>query len=143
VKTGFIELAGEVNQNMPHFCVEKVTRALNDQSKPIRGSSVAIFGVSYKPGVGDLRESPAVKIMQLLSELGARLCYHDNYVADLPAFGLESQSLEGALDGCDVAVIVTAHPDLDVNAILDQASSVIDLRGVTRGLAPVGSLLRL
>ena len=70
--TEFIELAGEVNQRMPYFCVEKIGRALNDHAKPIKGSRVAIVGVSYKPGVGDLRESPALKILALLAE-GTRL----------------------------------------------------------------------
>ena len=84
-QTEFIELAGEVNQQMPYFCVEKITRALNDHAKPVRGSRVAIVGVSYKPGVGDLRESPALRIMRLLGERGAELTYHDDYVPSLPS----------------------------------------------------------
>src|ERR687893_602617 len=68
VPTEFVELAGEVNQTMPYFCVEKIARALNDHSKPVRGSRIAIVGVAYKPGVGDTRESPALKIMRLLRE---------------------------------------------------------------------------
>ena len=75
--TEFIELAGEVNQPMPYFCVEKIARALNDHAKAVRGSKIAILGVSYKAGVGDLRESPALKIMRLLRERGADLVYHD------------------------------------------------------------------
>ena len=132
--TEFIELAGEVNQRMPYFCVEKLTRALNEHSKPVRGSRVAIVGVSYKPGVGDLRESPALKIMQLLSEQGAVLAYHDDHVPDLPERKLSSEPLEAALAGCDAAVIVTAHPGLDVERVVEGAPLVVDFRGVTRGI---------
>jgi UDP-N-acetyl-D-glucosamine dehydrogenase len=132
--TEFIELAGEVNQRMPYFCVEKLTRALNEHSKPVRGSRVAIVGVSYKPGVGDLRESPALKIMQLLSELGAELAYHDDHVPHLPEHRLESEPLDSALEDCDAAVIVTAHPGLDVERVVEAAPLVVDFRGVTRGI---------
>ena len=131
--TAFVELAGEVNQKMPYFCVEKVARALNGHSKPVRGSRVAILGVSYKPGVGDLRESPALKIMRLLAEDGAELVYHDDTVPELDDFGLSSQPLEAALDGADVVVIVTAHPGLDVDLVVSSAPLVVDFRGVTRG----------
>ena len=130
--TEFIELAGEVNQNMPYFCVEKIARALNDQAKPVRGSRIAILGVSYKAGVGDLRESPALKIMRLLRERGAELGYSDEYVPELPDFGLSSRPLEAALADADAAVIVTAHPGLDVRRVLELAPLVVDFRGVTR-----------
>ena len=80
MQTEFIELAGEVNAAMPYYCADKVAKALNDQAKPVRGSRVAILGVSYKAGVGDLRESPALKIMSLLAEQGAELSYHDSFV---------------------------------------------------------------
>src|SRR4051794_38031279 len=126
VQTEFIELAGEVNQRMPNFCVEKITRALNDQAKAVRGSRVAILGVSYKAGVGDLREAPALKIMQMLSDSGANLVYHDSYVPRLNQFGLTSESLESALEKCDVAAIVTAHPGLDMEMILERAPLVVD-----------------
>ncbi len=134
VPTEFVELAGEVNQRMPFFCVERVTRALNDHSKPVRGSRIVILGVSYKAGVGDLRESPALKIMRLLADQGARLAYHDDHVTELPELGLRSEPLDGALEGADAAVIVTAHPGLDVQAVVDGAPLVVDFRGVTRGL---------
>jgi UDP-N-acetyl-D-glucosamine dehydrogenase len=140
--TEFVELAGEVNQKMPYFCVEKITRALNDHSKAVRGSRVLIVGVSYKPGVGDLRESPAIRILQLLRELGGDLIYHDELVPELPDFGLSSEPLEGGLADADVVAIVTAHPGLDVEAIVREAPLVVDFRGVTRGIeAP--NLVRL
>ena len=140
--TEFIELAGEVNQAMPYFCVDKITRALNEHAKAVRGSRVAILGVSYKPGVGDMRESPALKIMRLLREQGAELAYHDDFVPELADLDLRSEELEGALDGSDVAAIITAHPGLDVETVVRQAPLVVDFRGVTRGIeAP--NLVRL
>src|SRR2546421_5186039 len=116
--TEFIELAGEVNQNMPYFCVEKISRGLNEHAKPVRGSRIAILGVSYKAGVGDLRESPALKIMRLLRERGGEVAYCDEYVPELPDFGLASEPLDQVLAGSDCAVIVTAHPELDLPAVV-------------------------
>jgi len=131
--TEFIELAGEVNQAMPYFCVEKIAGALNDHSKPVRGSKVLIVGVSYKPGVGDLRESPALKIIRLLRERGADISYTDPYVEELPEHDLAHRPLEPELESCDCAVIVTHHPGLDFDKILNAAPLVVDFRGVTRG----------
>ncbi len=133
-QTEFIELAGEVNQGMPYFCVERITRGLNTHAKAVNGSRVVIFGVSYKAGVGDLRESPALKIMRLLGERGADLAYHDEHVPTLHSFGLESLPFDQALDGADVAVIVTAHPGVDLQALVNRAPLVIDFRGVTRDI---------
>jgi UDP-N-acetyl-D-glucosamine dehydrogenase len=132
----FVELAGTVNQGMPLFCVEKIGRALNDQAKPFRGSRVVLMGVSYKAGVGDMRESPAVKIIRLLLERGVDLVYHDPYVAELPEFGLVSNSFDDALVDADVAVIVTKHPELDVDRLVREAPLVVDFRGATRAHGP-------
>ena len=132
--TEFIELAGEVNQAMPYFCVERVARALNDHSKAVRGSRIAVLGVSYKAGVGDLRESPALKIMRILRERGGDVVYSDPHVPELADFGLSSEPLEEALQGADAAVIVTAHPELDVALVVRSTPLVIDFRGVTRGI---------
>jgi UDP-N-acetyl-D-glucosamine dehydrogenase len=138
MQTEFIELAGEVNQRMPYFCVELVARALNEQVKPVKGSRVAIVGVSYKPGVGDLRESPALKIIRMLRRQGADVSYHDDHVPELPEFDLRSEWPEEA----DCVVIVTAHPGLDVERLVAESALVVDLRGVTRGIeAP--NLVRL
>jgi UDP-N-acetyl-D-glucosamine dehydrogenase len=136
VTTEFIELAGKVNQQTPYFCVEKIERALNDLSRPVRGSRVLVLGVSYKPGVGDVRESPALKILARLRELGAELRYHDPFVPELPRLGLASVELAGALEDADLAVIVTAHPGIDHFAVAD-AVPTVDLRGVTRRPAHV------
>jgi UDP-N-acetyl-D-glucosamine dehydrogenase len=138
----FVELAGEVNQKMPYFCVERIARALNEHSKAVRGSKIAIIGVSYKPGVGDLRESPALKIIRLLTHAGGQIAYHDEHVPDIAEHALSSEPLEAVLDGADVAVIVTAHPGLDVEQVVRSAPLVVDFRGVTRGIeAP--NLVRL
>jgi UDP-N-acetyl-D-glucosamine dehydrogenase len=132
MSTRFIELAGAINQNMPYHCVSRIDRALNDASKSVRGSKVALLGVSYKAGVGDVRESPALKMIALLTGLGADVAYHDSFVPELPEHGLSSVSLDDALDGADVAVIVTAHPDVDHLAVADRVPTLVDLRGVTR-----------
>ncbi|MEA2331063.1 MAG: UDP-N-acetyl-D-glucosamine dehydrogenase [Thermoleophilaceae bacterium] len=138
MQTEFVELAGEVNQRMPYFCVDRITRALNDQSKSVKGSRVAIVGVSYKPGVGDLRESPALRIVRLLRDLGAEVTYHDDFVPELPDLGLRSEWPEDA----DCVAIVTAHPGLDVERLVQESPLVVDFRGVTRGIeAP--NLVRL
>ncbi len=131
--TEFIELAGKVNQQMPYHCVAKAQWALNEAGLSVKGARVAVIGVSYKPGVGDVRESPALKILDLLGELGADLCYHDPHVPVLKNTGLVSLSLEQALDGADLAVIVTAHPGVDHELVAQRARIVLDLRGVTRG----------
>ncbi|MEA2255368.1 MAG: UDP-N-acetyl-D-glucosamine dehydrogenase [Solirubrobacteraceae bacterium] len=127
----FIELAGKVNQHAPYVSVEKVQRALNDLGLPVRGARIAVLGVSYKAGVGDVRESPALKILGRLGRLGASIAYHDPYVPALPSFGLRGCTLEEALDGADLAVIVTAHPGID-HAEIAQRVPTVDLRGVTR-----------
>jgi UDP-N-acetyl-D-glucosamine dehydrogenase len=141
MSTEFIELAGKVNQQMPYYCVERIERALNDVEKPVRGSRIAILGVSYKGGVGDIRESPALRIMEVLSERGAVLSYHDPYVPALPELGLQSSPLED-ITGADAVVLVTAHPLIDHLALVEAAQLFVDLRGTTRGLR-VQDLVRL
>jgi UDP-N-acetyl-D-glucosamine dehydrogenase len=138
MQTEFVELAGEVNQAMPYFCVERISRALNEQSKSVKGSRISILGVSYKPGVGDMRESPALRIVRLLRERGADVSYHDDYVPELPELGLRSEWP----DDPDCVAIVTAHPGLDVQRLVEESPLVVDFRGVTRGIeAP--NLVRL
>jgi UDP-N-acetyl-D-glucosamine dehydrogenase len=130
----FIELAGKMNQAQPAYCAERIERALNDAGKPVKGSKILLLGVSYKAGVGDMRESPALKIAELLRELGGDVSYHDPHVPELSQFGLRSVELDDALTGADVVAIVTAHPSLDYAAIADAAPTLIDFRGVTRGI---------
>jgi UDP-N-acetyl-D-glucosamine dehydrogenase len=130
--TEFIELAGKINQQMPYHCVAKVERMLNAASKPVRGSKIAVLGVSYKPGVGDVRESPGLKIVTLLSALGGELRYHDPFVPELPEHGLRSRPLDEALEDADLALIVTAHPGVDHEAAVARVPLALDLRGTTR-----------
>jgi UDP-N-acetyl-D-glucosamine dehydrogenase len=129
--TEFIELAGKINQQMPYHCVAKVQRALNDAGLSVKGARVVVLGVSYKPGVGDVRESPALKIISLLRELGADIRYHDPHVPALSDFALASTPLEEALNDADLALIVTAHPSVDHDLVARRARLVVDLRGVT------------
>jgi UDP-N-acetyl-D-glucosamine dehydrogenase len=138
----FIELAGKMNQAQPAFCAERIERALNDAGKPVKGSRILILGVSYKAGVGDTRESPALKIASLLRELGGDVSYHDPHVAELPQLGLSSVDLDDALASADVAAIVTAHPSLDYEAVAAAAPVLVDFRGVTRGIE-ADNLIRL
>jgi UDP-N-acetyl-D-glucosamine dehydrogenase len=142
LSTEFIELAGKMNQQMPYFCVERIERALNDVVKPVKDSRIAILGVSYKGGVGDTRESPALRIMQLLGDRGATLSYHDPYVPALPTLGLESVELDGAISDADAVVLVTAHPGIDHPAVAERSALFVDLRGVTRGISSE-NLIRL
>jgi UDP-N-acetyl-D-glucosamine dehydrogenase len=140
--TEFIELAGKVNAQMPYHCVAKAQRALNDTGMSVKGARVAVFGVSYKPGVGDVRESPALKIISLLRDLGAEVFYHDPHVPSLMEFDLTSTPLEQAVQEADLTLIVTAHPGVDHQMIARRASLVVDLRGVTRASAAT-NVLRL
>jgi UDP-N-acetyl-D-glucosamine dehydrogenase len=130
----FIELAGKMNQAQPAFCAERIDRALNEAGKPVRGSKIVLLGVSYKAGVGDTRESPALKIAELLRGLGGDVSYHDPHVPELPRLGLSSVDLDIALASADVAAIVTAHPSLDYTAVAAATPLLVDFRGVTRGI---------
>jgi UDP-N-acetyl-D-glucosamine dehydrogenase len=140
MSTEFIELAGKVNQQMPYHCVMKVERALNDAGLPVKGSRIAVLGVSYKPGVGDVRESPALKIITLLRALGADLRYHDPHVPALVDYDLQSAPLADVVRDADLALIVTAHPGVDHELASECARIVLDLRGVTRGAARLNTV---
>ncbi len=142
MSTEFIELAGKINQQMPYHCVDRIEQALNDAAKPVRGSKIAILGVSYKGGTADIRESPALRIMHVLNERGAVLAYHDPFVPALVELALDSVSLEEATADADAVVLVTVHPGVDHAAVARDAALFIDLRGATRGLA-VENLVRL
>lgn len=136
--TRFIELAGEVNTQVPHFVVGKVGEALNEHSKPLKGSHGIILGVAYKPNVDDVRESPAFKIMELLQKRGARLSFHDPFVGELPTmrhYDVSADSVEltaDALAESDFVVIVTDHDSFDWEFVVRHAPLVIDTRNATR-----------
>jgi UDP-N-acetyl-D-glucosamine dehydrogenase len=129
--TEFIELAGKVNENMPYFCLEKITRALNSHEKAVKGSTVHLVGVAYKADVGDLRESPALKLIGLLRDEGAEVTYHDPHVPELPEHGLSSQDLDGSLATADCVAIVTAHSGIDYERLAESSQLVVDFRNAT------------
>ncbi len=128
--TEFIELAGKVNQNMPYFCRSLISQALNHgRELSLKGSKVLILGVSYKPNVRDTRESPALKLIELLRNGGAEVAYHDPFVPELAEQGLSSVALDPAEHDC--VVIVTAHSAIDYERVVEQAQLVVDLRNAT------------
>jgi UDP-N-acetyl-D-glucosamine dehydrogenase len=133
MSTEFIELAGKINQQMPYHCVERIERALNDAALPVKGSRIVLLGVSYKGGVGDIRESPALRIIEVLLERGAVINYHDPFVPDLPEFAMSSIPLDEVTDA-EAVVLVTSHPGVDLGAVVAGAPLFVDLRGVTRKL---------
>jgi UDP-N-acetyl-D-glucosamine dehydrogenase len=128
--TEFIELAGKVNQNMPYFCRSLISQALNHGAqRSLSGSKVLVLGVSYKADVPDTRESPALKLIELLQTAGANVAYHDPHVTSLPTHGLSSQALEPAVYDC--VAIVTAHSSIDYERLVEDANLVVDLRNAT------------
>ncbi|MBN9623244.1 MAG: nucleotide sugar dehydrogenase, partial [Actinobacteria bacterium] len=139
----FVELAGKVNQAQPEFCVHRIERSLNGAGKPVKGSKILILGAAYKPGIGDTRESPALRIIALLRDLGAEVAYHDPFVAELPAQGLESVDLEQGLAAADLLAIVTAHPGVDHEAAVKAVPLAIDFRGISRGFDDADGVERL
>jgi UDP-N-acetyl-D-glucosamine dehydrogenase len=127
--TEFIELAGKVNENMPYWCLGKVVRALNAHERALKGSKVLVLGVAYKADIDDTRESPALKLIELLQAEGAAVAYHDPHVPELPDHGLRSSPLD--IDGADCVVIVTAHSGIDYDDLVERAPLVVDLRNAT------------
>jgi UDP-N-acetyl-D-glucosamine dehydrogenase len=129
--TEFIELAGKINSQMPAFCVGKVARALNSRRKPLNGSRVLVIGVAYKPDVNDMRESPALKVIDLLVNEGAQVAYHDPHVPNLPKVGLKSVPLTAeVLREVDAVAVVTNHSSVDWELIAREAPLVVDFRNV-------------
>ncbi|CAN5647477.1 nucleotide sugar dehydrogenase [soil metagenome] len=142
LNTEFVELAGRVNVNMPYYAVSRIQRALNRAGKPVQGSSILLLGMAYKPDVADLRESPSLKLLELLRKQGAEVAYHDPHVADLPNEGLSSMPLTGGLlRTIDCAVIATAHAGVDLDLVVDCAPLVVDLRDAVRRSRTPGQAL--
>ncbi len=142
----FIELASDINSSMPRFVVEKVTRVLNDNRKSVNGSRILILGVAYKPNVKDVRESPALDIIGLLSGLGAEVSYHDPYVEHVQEHGLDLHSTAltaELLKLSDVVIIVSNHRDVDYSMVLEHASVVVDTRNAIRGLRGHARVVKL
>lgn len=134
VSAEFVELAGRTNTNMPRFATERTIETLNRSGVATSNATIAVLGVSYKPDVGDLRESPALEIMEQLIELGTTIRYHDPHVEQLTQFGLASQPVDEIVAAADLTLIVTAHSNIDYAAVVGAAKQVLDFRGVTRGL---------
>jgi UDP-N-acetyl-D-glucosamine dehydrogenase len=130
-RTRFIELAAEVNAEMPRYVVARVTDALNAVRKSVNGSRVLLLGMAYKPNVDDTRESPALDILQLLLERGAEVFYHDPHVPSISLDGRGYESVElnaKTLEGADVTIITTDHAALDYDLVLEHARIVVDPR---------------
>jgi UDP-N-acetyl-D-glucosamine dehydrogenase len=126
--TRFVELAGEINNNMPYFCRSVISQALNHGAqKSLKGSKILLVGVAYKADIGDVRESPAEKVLMLLRNAGADVAYHDPFVPEFD--GLRSSPLDPKAYDC--VAIVTAHSTIDYDTLVDEAAVVVDLRNAT------------
>ncbi len=134
IEARFIELAGYINGQMPHFVVDKIQNALNDHSKPLKGSHIHILGVAYKRNISDVRESPALDIILLLERRGARITYSDPFVPQLQLDGhqLTSGDAIPLSAEADCVVIVTDHSSFDYSAILEQARLMVDTRNALK-----------
>ena len=135
IDTKFIELSGQINTNMPFFVVQKLNEALNQNGKALNGSKILLIGVAYKKNIDDTRESPALKVMEILTRASAVVEYSDPYVPTLSGTGnypfeLKSKLLDAAsLDDYDAAILLADHDVLDYNTILQNSKLVIDTRG--------------
>jgi UDP-N-acetyl-D-glucosamine dehydrogenase len=134
IEARFIELAGYINGQMPHFVVDKIQNALNDHSKPLKGSHIHVLGVAYKRNIDDVRESPALDIILLLDRRGARITYSDPFVSQLQLDGhqLTAQDSVTMSAEAECVVIVTDHADFDYAAILERAKLVVDTRNALK-----------
>jgi UDP-N-acetyl-D-glucosamine dehydrogenase len=140
IEARFIELAGYINGQMPHFVVDKIQNALNDHSKPLKGSHVHVLGVAYKRDIDDVRESPALDIIHLLGKRGSKVTYSDPFVPRLRADGFLANAMESvepdqAAADSDCVVIVTDHKAFDYARILDRAKLVVDTRNALKGIS--------
>jgi UDP-N-acetyl-D-glucosamine dehydrogenase len=136
-KTRFIDLASEINSEMPEYVVRKIATALNDDERSVKGSHILILGIAYKKDIDDMRESPALDVMRLLEERGAHVDYHDPFV---PSFRENGESKSGVplskdvLERADAVVIVTDHSGVDYQMVTDHARLVVDTRNATARL---------
>ena len=141
----FIELAGQVNGAMPHFVVDKIAEALNADRKPLNGSTVLVLGIAYKRDIDDVRESPALDLIELLSARGAQVRYHDPHVPSvrIGTHELHSVALEGAIESADIVVIVTDHQSVDWAFVAEHARCVVDTRNALARHKVRGQLWRI
>ncbi len=134
IEARFIELAGYINGQMPLFVVDKVQNALNEHSKSVKGSHIHVLGVAYKKDIDDVRESPAVDIIQLLERRGAEMSYSDPFVAHVRFEGMELCSDEAAMAKADCVVIVTDHSGFDYKALVEKVPLIVDTRNALKGV---------
>jgi UDP-N-acetyl-D-glucosamine dehydrogenase len=128
--TEFVELAGKVNEAMPYYCRSLISQALNHgKQKSMSGSRILVLGVAYKPDIGDVRESPALKLIELLRNAGSDVAYHDQHVPSIPELALESVPLDPGAYDC--VVIVTDHSSIDYEDLVARSDLVVDLRNAT------------
>ena len=134
----FIELADDINTNMPRHVVNRVADVLNDVCKSIKSSNLLVLGVAYKPDPNDLRESPALEVMRLLNDKGAEVGFHDPYITHVDLAGLDYMELnEELLNWADCVIITTNHSTYDYDWIVEHAKLVVDTRNATRNV-PAG-----
>jgi UDP-N-acetyl-D-glucosamine dehydrogenase len=134
IEARFIELAGYINGQMPHFVVDKIQWALNEREKPLKGSHIHILGAAYKRDIDDVRESPALDIIHLLMKTGARITYEDPYIPSLEHEGLPFRSEPGLAERADCTVIVTDHRAFDYPALARTAKLIVDTRNAMKGI---------
>lgn len=146
LKAEFVDLADEVNSSMPEYVAQRTIKALNDQGLPTRGAQILLLGVAYKPGVSDVRESPAFDVIKILQNWGAELTYHDPHVPQLTLAEdtLTHQPLDAEmLDQQDAAIVITDHPEIDWPLVAQQANLVIDTREALSQFQPSGTVYPL
>ncbi len=135
IEARFIELAGYINGQMPHFVVDKIQKALNDASKPVKGSKIHVMGVAYKRDIDDVRESPALDVMLLLQRMGGIVTYSDPHVPAIRLEGLALQSSpESTAAGADCVVIVTDHAAFDYPGLVERSKLIVDTRNALKGI---------
>ena len=142
----FIDLASHVNSLMPHYVVDKISDGLNEYKKALKGSNVLIMGVAYKKDVKDLRESPALEIINILKQKGAIVSYHDPYLPYLKMDRIDLKSIrltKDALKRADCVVVATDHSNVDYGQILENSKLIVDTRNVFKGVTSRTKIIRL
>ena len=142
----FIDLASQVNAEMPHYTIRKVVEALNEYGKPLKCSKILVVGVAYKKDVKDLRESPALEIIDILIKKGALVSYHDPYLPYLKIDGINLKGMKfnkKVFRDSDCVVIVTDHTDVDYKFIAENSKLIVDTRNILKGIKKRSNIVRL
>jgi UDP-N-acetyl-D-glucosamine dehydrogenase len=131
----FIELASEINTNMPRYVIQRVQSVMNEAEKSVKGSKILVLGAAYKPDVSDMRESPALDVIGLLRDQGAQVQYYDPHVPNLDHEGWQMESVDdlfAVIEGMDLVVLITDHGDFDYDRIAKKARLIFDTRNAFR-----------